>query len=361
MLAELVDAVVGVDTHRDTHEVEIALPDRRADRHLLRSATTPAATPSCWPGSSTTPPGRGWSCRSRAPAATASGWPARSPPPACRSSSASNPTARPAAAGQVRPDRRPPGRAGRAAAGRRPATHPARRRRPRGPADPARRPPRTHHHQHRPDQPAARPAAGDGDDNDRDLARGTLVDAMLAALAAAACPATPTATRPCATPRSAASPLALREAGRALADNRAQLQAILDDMAPGLTDRRGIGPVTAAQAIVGFSHPGRCRNDAAFAALAGTSPLPGQQRPHRAAPAQPRRRPRAQPRHAHHRHDPHALLPDDPGLRRPPHRRGQDHPRDPPLPRPGGIGACSDEVSPNGAASPGRSAHAPSS
>ena len=33
MLAELVDAVVGVDTHRDTHEVEIALPDRRPDRH----------------------------------------------------------------------------------------------------------------------------------------------------------------------------------------------------------------------------------------------------------------------------------------------------------------------------------------
>ena len=26
MLAELVDAVVGVDTHRDTHEAEIALP-----------------------------------------------------------------------------------------------------------------------------------------------------------------------------------------------------------------------------------------------------------------------------------------------------------------------------------------------
>jgi len=27
MLAELVDAVVGVDTHRDTHQVEIALPN----------------------------------------------------------------------------------------------------------------------------------------------------------------------------------------------------------------------------------------------------------------------------------------------------------------------------------------------
>ena len=32
------------------------------------------------------------------------------------------------------------------------------------------------------------------------------------------------------------------------------------------------GPITAAQAIISFSHPGRCRSDAAFAALAGTSP-----------------------------------------------------------------------------------------
>ena len=33
-------------------------------------------------------------------------------------------------------------------------------------------------------------------------------------------------------------------------------------VSPGLTERRGIGAVTAAQAIVSFSHPGRCRNDA---------------------------------------------------------------------------------------------------
>jgi len=32
--------------------------------------------------------------------------------------------------------------------------------------------------------------------------------------------------------------------------------------------------VSAAQAIVTWSHPGRCRNDAAFAALAGASPIP---------------------------------------------------------------------------------------
>ena len=81
---------------------------------------------------------------------------------------------------------------------------------------------------------------------------------------------------------------AVRDGGRALKDNRAQLQVIVADMAPRLTERRGVGPVTAAQVIVSFSHPGRCRSDAAFAALSGTSPLRGQQRPHRSAPAQPR-------------------------------------------------------------------------
>ena len=58
-----------------------------------------------------------------------------------------------------------------------------------------------------------------------------------------------------------------------LAANRAQLLTIVDEVAPRLTKRRGIGAVTAAQAIVSFSHVSRCRDDAAFAALSGTSPL----------------------------------------------------------------------------------------
>ena len=66
---------------------------------------------------------------------------------------------------------------------------------------------------------------------------------------------------------------ALKDATRALKDNNAELDAIVSDLAPGLTSRPGIGPVTAAQAIVSFSHPGRCRHDAAFARLAGTSPI----------------------------------------------------------------------------------------
>ena len=68
--------------------------------------------------------------------------------------------------------------------------------------------------------------------------------------------------------------LALCKASRQLADNSKQLRAVVAELAPGLMDRHGVGPVTAAQAVVSFSHPGRCRNDAAFAALAGTCPLP---------------------------------------------------------------------------------------
>ena len=39
MLAELVDAVVGVDTHRDSHEVEIALPTGIAIGTCKRTGT----------------------------------------------------------------------------------------------------------------------------------------------------------------------------------------------------------------------------------------------------------------------------------------------------------------------------------
>jgi transposase len=68
--------------------------------------------------------------------------------------------------------------------------------------------------------------------------------------------------------------LALGQARQQLKDNRAQLLAIVEDIAAGLTSRYGVGPVSAAQAIVSFSHPGRCRSEAAYAALGGTSPIP---------------------------------------------------------------------------------------
>ena len=114
----------------------------------------------------------------------------------------------------------------------------------------------------------------DGDDGDRQLARGPLTDAVLAGLARRR--SHRDANRAQAVRQGEIRRLAsaVRETGRALKANRAQLQAIVDELVPGLTDRRGIGTVSAAQAIVSFSHPGRCRSEAAFAALAGTNPLP---------------------------------------------------------------------------------------
>jgi transposase len=53
---------------------------------------------------------------------------------------------------------------------------------------------------------------------------------------------------------------------------------------PALLAEPGVGPVVAAQLLVSWSHRGRVRNEAAFAALAGTAPLEassGQRNRHR--------------------------------------------------------------------------------
>ena len=113
-----------------------------------------------------------------------------------------------------------------------------------------------------------------GDDTERHLARGRLSPATLTTLIKRRLPRDASREQAIRHAELRRLALALREASHALKANRAQLQAIVNDLAPGLTNQRGIGPVSAAQAIVSFSHPGRCRNDAAFAALAGTNPLP---------------------------------------------------------------------------------------
>jgi transposase len=113
----------------------------------------------------------------------------------------------------------------------------------------------------------------DGDDTDRRLARMRLTDTVLASVARRRLPAHASRDQAVRHAEIRRLAVALRCAARALKANRAQLTTIINDLVPGLTDRPGIGPVSAAQAIVSFSHPGRCRNDAAFAKLAGTSPL----------------------------------------------------------------------------------------
>ncbi|MGH3837978.1 MAG: IS110 family transposase [Pseudonocardiaceae bacterium] len=113
-----------------------------------------------------------------------------------------------------------------------------------------------------------------GDDTDRQTARGALSEPVLATLARRRSPRDADRAQAVRHGELRRLAVAVRETGRQLKTNRAELAAIVNDLAPGLTDRPGIGPVSAAQVIISFSHPGRCRTDAAFAALAGTSPLP---------------------------------------------------------------------------------------
>ena len=113
----------------------------------------------------------------------------------------------------------------------------------------------------------------DGDDTDRRLARARLTDTVLASVARRRLPAHASRDQAVRHAEIRRLAVALRSAARALKANRAQLATIINDLVPGLLSQPGIGPVSAAQAIVSFSHPGRCRNDAAFARLAGTSPL----------------------------------------------------------------------------------------
>jgi hypothetical protein len=81
MLAELIDAVVGVDTHRDTHEVELALPTG-TPIGIRRISNDNAGFAELLAWILDHAPGRGWLSRLKARAASVSGWPARSLPPA---------------------------------------------------------------------------------------------------------------------------------------------------------------------------------------------------------------------------------------------------------------------------------------
>lgn len=59
-----------------------------------------------------------------------------------------------------------------------------------------------------------------------------------------------------------------------LEQNEVQLAALVKILAPGLLETKGVGSVTAAQILCSYSHKGRIRSAAAFAALAGTTPIP---------------------------------------------------------------------------------------
>ena len=57
-------------------------------------------------------------------------------------------------------------------------------------------------------------------------------------------------------------------------DHEQAIRTIVKSWRPDLLDLTGVGPIVAATVLTAWSHPGRCRNDAAFAMLAGAAPIP---------------------------------------------------------------------------------------
>ncbi len=58
------------------------------------------------------------------------------------------------------------------------------------------------------------------------------------------------------------------------ADHEHAILAIVRSWRPDLLNQLGVGPINAATVLASWSHPGRCRSDAAFAMLAGAAPIP---------------------------------------------------------------------------------------
>ena len=96
---------------------------------------------------------------------------------------------------------------------------------------------------------------------------------------------------------------------------------------------QGAAPSTTATLLAGAGdNPDRIRSEASFAALCGAAPIPAGPREDQPPPTQPRRRPTGQLGAAPDRPGPPVQRPAHQGLRRPPHRHGQEPQRDPALP-----------------------------
>jgi hypothetical protein len=58
------------------------------------------------------------------------------------------------------------------------------------------------------------------------------------------------------------------------AEHEAAIRVIVRSWRPDLLTLTGVGPIVAATVLTAWSHPGRCRDDAAFAMLGGAAPIP---------------------------------------------------------------------------------------
>jgi transposase len=59
-----------------------------------------------------------------------------------------------------------------------------------------------------------------------------------------------------------------------IADHTRAITTLVQAWRPDLLTPTGVGPMVAAIVLCAWSHPGRCRTEAAFAMLAGAAPIP---------------------------------------------------------------------------------------
>lgn len=57
-------------------------------------------------------------------------------------------------------------------------------------------------------------------------------------------------------------------------DHASAIELLVAQVAPALLTEPGVGPLTAAELLIAWSHAGRLRSEAAFAQLAGVAPIP---------------------------------------------------------------------------------------
>jgi transposase len=57
-------------------------------------------------------------------------------------------------------------------------------------------------------------------------------------------------------------------------DLESEFEKLVAQAVPALLAETGVGPISAAQLYISWSHPGRLRSDSAFAMLAGSAPIP---------------------------------------------------------------------------------------
>jgi transposase len=66
----------------------------------------------------------------------------------------------------------------------------------------------------------------------------------------------------------------VEQATREAAELADELRQLVGELCPQLLSLEGVGPISAAQVLVSWSHQGRLRSEAAFARLAGAPPIP---------------------------------------------------------------------------------------